>query len=162
MSATRRSTPGPIERDFLEAQRVGRFATVDVDGIPHVVPVCYALVGGSLYVVLDEKPKRVTARRLKRVRNILANPRAALVVDHYEDTDWGRLGWVMARGQAAIIEPGEEHARALRELRRRYPRYSSMDLDQSPMIALRIEKLTSWGRLSPVDEMAPTPRGSSS
>lgn len=157
MPATPPSMPSPIEREFLEAQRVGRLATVDADGMPHVVPVCYALVDGALYVVLDEKPKRVAARALKRVRNILANPRAALVVDHYEDADWSRLGWVMARGQATIIETGEEHAAALRALRRRYPQYRSMELDQSPMIALRIEKLTSWGQLNPVDENAPTP-----
>lgn len=139
--------PNTQQRAFLETQRVGRLATVESGGMPHVVPVCYALVDMTLYVVLDEKPKRVKARSLKRVRNILANPQAALVVDYYEDADWGRLGWVMARGRAEIIEAGDEHATALRELRRRYPRYLSMDLDQSPMIALRIDNVTSWGRL---------------
>jgi coenzyme F420-0:L-glutamate ligase/coenzyme F420-1:gamma-L-glutamate ligase len=146
------SLPNAAERALLETQRVGRLATVDADGMPHVVPVCYALVDRTLYVVLDEKPKRVAARALKRVRNILANPRAALVVDHYEDADWSRLGWVMARGQAEIVEPGEEHAAALRALRGRYPQYLSMDLDQSPMIALRIEKITRWGKPTLIDE----------
>ena len=148
------SLPNAAERALLETQRVGRLATVDADGMPHVVPVCYALVDRTLYVVLDEKPKRVAARALKRVRNILANPRAALVVDHYEDADWSRLGWVMARGQAEIVEPGEEHAAALRALRGRYPQYLSMDLDQSPMIALRIEKITRWGKPTLIDEDA--------
>lgn len=158
MPAARPFTLGSIERDFFEAQRVGRLATVDAEGTPHVVPVCYALVGRALYVVLDEKPKSVPARSLKRVRNLLVNPRAALVVDHYEDADWSRLGWVMARGDASVIEPGEEHAAALRELRRRYPRYRSMDLDQSPMIALRIDKLSGWGQLTAHDENTPRPR----
>jgi len=148
------SLPNAAERALLETQRVGRLATVDADGMPHVVPVCYALVDRTLYVVLDEKPKRVAARALKRVRNILANPRAALVVDHYEDADWSRLGWEMARGQAEIVEPGEEHAAALRALRGRYPQYLSMDLDQSPMIALRIEKITRWGKPTLIDEDA--------
>jgi coenzyme F420-0:L-glutamate ligase/coenzyme F420-1:gamma-L-glutamate ligase len=148
------SLPNAAERALLETQRVGRLATVDADGMPHVVPVCYALVDRTLYVVLDEKPKRVAARALKRVRNILANPRAALVVDHYEDADWSRLGWVMARGQAEIVEPGEEHAAALRALRGRYPQYLSMDLDQSLMIALRIEKITRWGKPTLIDEDA--------
>jgi len=146
------SLPNAAERALLETQRVGRLATVDADGMPHVVPVCYALVDRTLYVVLDEKPKRVAARALKRVRNILANPRAALVVDHYEDADWSRLAWVMARGQAEIVEPGEELAAALRALRGRYPQYLSMDLDQSPMIALRIEKITRWGKPTLIDE----------
>ena len=139
--------PSAQQRAFLEARRVGRLSTIDGDGMPHVVPVCYALIENSIFVILDEKPKRVGARSLKRVRNILNNPRTALVVDHYEDTDWERLGWVMARGHAEIIEPGSEHAEALRELRRRYHQYRAMTLDQSPMIALRIQKIASWGRL---------------
>jgi PPOX class probable F420-dependent enzyme len=138
----------PDQRLFLDTQRVGRLATVDADGAPHVVPVCYALGEGSVHVVLDEKPKRVEARALKRVRNILENPRAALVVDHYQDRDWSRLGWVMVRGGAAILDGGEEHAAALERLRARYKPYQSMDLAQSPVIALRVEKVTSWGNLS--------------
>ena len=161
MEKTPLAEPGTAERAFLEAQRVGRLATVDADGMPHVVPVCYALLDRTLYVVLDEKPKNVAARGLKRVRNILANPRAALVVDHYEDADWSRLGWVMALGAARIIEPGAEHATALRGLRDRYPQYLSMDLDRSPMIALRIEKITRWGQLAPLGENAATSSGAS-
>jgi len=55
-----------------------------------VIPVCFAL-GGDLvqgdviYSVLDQKPKRTSLIRLRRVRNILANPQVALVVDHYEE-----------------------------------------------------------------------------
>lgn len=115
--------------------------------MPHAVPVCFALVGEAAYVVLDGKPKRVAPRALARVRNILANPRAALVVDRYDDTDWSRLGWVMLRGGARIIEPGPEHARALDALRARYPQYREMALSDSPMIALDIAKVTAWGDL---------------
>ena len=135
----------PTQRRFLDTQRGGRLATADVSGAPHVVPVCYALIGGSVFVVLDEKPKRVEARALKRVRNILENPSVALVVDHYEDRDWSRLGWVMLRGRAEVIERGDEHGAALEYLRERYMPYRSMDLDRSPVIVLRVEKVTSWG-----------------
>jgi PPOX class probable F420-dependent enzyme len=132
---------------FLDIQRVGRLATVDGSGMPHVVPVCYARVDDGVYIILDEKPKRVEARALKRVRNILQNPRAALVVDHYDDADWSRLGWVMLRGSAEIIERGVEQAAALAGLRSRYDQYSAMHLEDQPVIALRIEKVTSWGVL---------------
>lgn len=137
----------PDQRLFLDTQRVGRLATVDAGGAPHVVPVCYAVGEESIYVVLDEKPKRVEARVLKRVRNILGNPRVALVVDHYEDEDWSRLGWVMARGKAEIIEFGPEQARALVLLQARYRQYRRMALEVRPMIAMRPEKVTSWGDL---------------
>ncbi len=151
--------PGHEQRAFLEARRTGHLATVDADGMPHVVPVCYALGAETLYIVLDEKPKRAAVRDLKRVRNIRVNPRAALVVDHYDDADWTRLGWVMARGPAEIIEPGAEHTDALVALRRRYPQYRAMALEQNPMIALRIASLTSWGRLDGTAPAAPAGQG---
>ena len=132
---------------FLESQRVARLATVDRSGMPHVVPVCYALDGDAIHVVLDEKPKRVEARALKRVRNILENPNAALVVDHYDDQNWSRLGWIMLRGRAEIIEPGLEQATAIALLRTRYSQYRSMGLEDCPVITLRIERVSDWGVL---------------
>ena len=70
----------------------------------------------------------------------------ALSVDRW-DEDWARLAWVMVRGRAEILEPGAEQTRAIAALRVRYPQYRNMVLDQAPVIALRIERLTSWGAL---------------
>ena len=85
-------------RQFLEAHRVGHLATAGADGAPHVIPVCYALDDEAVYFVADEKPKRRPARELLRLRNLRANPRAALVVDDY-DEDWTRLAYVLVRGR---------------------------------------------------------------
>ena len=101
----------PQVRAFIVSRRVGRLATADANGAPHVVPVCYANDGHHIYSALDRKPKRVEARRLKRVRNILANPDVALVVDDYSD-DWRKLAYVLIQGQAVVLEPGEEQRRA--------------------------------------------------
>ena len=133
------------ERHFLAVSRVGRLATADRHGAPHVVPVCYALDDPALYVTIDEKPKRAD-RPLKRLRNIAENPRIALVVDRY-DEDWSRLGWVMLRGSAEILHGGPEHDRAQTLLRDRYPQYRTMNLGPLPVIALRITRVTSWGDL---------------
>lgn len=114
--------------------------------MPHVVPVCFAIDGGSLYVAIDEKPKRLD-RPLKRVRNILDNPAAAFVVDRYDD-DWSRLGWVMLRGRAEILERGAEHERAQALVVARYPQLRTMRLGGLPVIALRIERAASWGDLT--------------
>jgi PPOX class probable F420-dependent enzyme len=132
---------------FIEAQPVGRLATADEEGRPHVVPVCYARDGASFYIALDAKPKRVAHARLRRVRNILANPRAALVIDRYSD-DWSALAYVLVRGAMALLPPGDaEHARAMALLRQRYPQYLAMPIDEQPAIVLRAESVVAWGAL---------------
>ena len=136
---------------FLDTSRVGHLATADTGGMPHLIPVCYAVGvcadGATLYITVDEKPKRRDIP-LKRVRNILENPLAAFVVDRW-DEDWTRLGWVMLRGRAEILDDGEEHDTAQTLLRARYPQLLGMQIAGYPVIALRIERATSWGNLSP-------------
>ena len=93
------------------------------------------------------KPKRSNGASLKRLRNIAENPAVALVADRYGDEDWSRLGWVMARGNAEILDTGSEHAAAQRLLRNRYPQMEAMELEIHPVIAIRIDRVTSWGDL---------------
>lgn len=132
------------QRRFLAAQRVARLATANAAGRPHVVPICYALSGDTVYFTIDQKPKRKT--RLKRLANLRENPYAALVVDHYEE-DWARLGWVMVHGRAEVLESGPEHDRAQADLRARYPQLAAMRIEGLPVVAIRIERASSWGRL---------------
>ena len=135
------------ERRFLLTQRVGHLATADSRAIPHVVPVCFAISTGTLYIPIDEKPKRVAGSALKRVRNIEGNPMVAIVVDRY-DEDWTRLGWVMLRGRAEILRAGTEHDRAQQLLCSRYRQLAAMQIAEQPVIAVRLERVTSWGDLS--------------
>ena len=133
-------------RRFLEAHRVGHLATAGADGAPHVVPVCYALDDGALYFVADEKPKRRPARELQRLVNLRENPRAALVVDDYDD-DWNRLAWLLVRGPARIETEPTMHARALALLRARYPQYIAMSLDdreRNPVVRIEAARVTLW------------------
>lgn len=134
------------QRQFLEAARVARFATADLNGQPHVVPICYALVEMTVYFSIDEKPKKRPEKQLKRLQNLINNPRAALVVDHYEE-DWARLGWVMLQGQADLLETGPEHDLAQTRLRERYPQLLAMHIEHLPVVALRGDHVSSWGRL---------------
>lgn len=133
--------------DFVNAQRVGRLATADARGNPHVVPVCFVLTDAALYITIDEKPKQASTRPLKRLRNMLENPSVAFVADRYAE-DWTQLGWVMLRGRAEILHAGTEHDRAQDLLRARYPQYCAMALADLPVIALRVERVTSWGNLT--------------
>jgi PPOX class probable F420-dependent enzyme len=134
------------ERRFLAGRKAGHLATADRAGAPHVVPVCFALADEALYITIDEKPKRAGAP-LKRLRNIAENPAVAVVVDRYDD-DWTRLGWVMLRGRAEILAGGEEHARAQALLRSRYRQLNDMQIASLPVIAVRVERVTSWGNLA--------------
>ena len=133
------------EARFLEGCRVAYLATADKRGEPHVVPVCFAVADGSAYITIDQKPKG-DPRALKRLRNIAENPAVALVADHW-DEDWSRLGWVMLRGRAEILDAGAEHDLAQELLRARYPQYRTMELAGLPVIAIRIARATGWGDL---------------
>jgi PPOX class probable F420-dependent enzyme len=134
------------QRRFLDAQRVGRLATADGAGRPHVVPICYALSGDTVYFTIDEKPKKKPAAGLKRLANLRGNPFAALVVDRY-DEDWSRLGWVMLQGRAEVLESGPEHDRAQAALRARYAQLAAMRIEGLPVVAVRVDHVASWGRL---------------
>ncbi len=91
----------------LASAPVGHLSTASKAGAPHVIPVCFALdpqaEESPIYIVLDQKPKRAALIRLRRVRNILENPRVALVVDHY-DADWTQLWYILLTGTAELLE----------------------------------------------------------
>jgi PPOX class probable F420-dependent enzyme len=131
-------------RAFVDRQRVAHLATATADGLPHVVPICFALEGERLYIAIDDKPKRGTPNQLRRVRNILANPRVSIVVDVYSE-DWSRLGFVLIAGTARLIDAGDEHVLAIGALRARYPQYRAMALERRPIIAVDIARTTTWG-----------------
>jgi PPOX class probable F420-dependent enzyme len=119
---------------------VGRLATIDERGRPHLVPLCFALEGDVLYSAVDEKPKRT--RRLKRLQNIRVHPEVAVLVDHYED-DWSRLWWVRLRGTAQVIEDGPKRERALALLAEKYAQYCS-EPPRGPVIVLSVEEWRGW------------------
>ena len=138
---------------FLVRQRVARLATADGSGKPHAVPVCFAVSQKAerIFIALDEKPKSVPASRLRRVRNILENPDVTLVADRYAE-DWSQLAFVMVRGRAGLLEPGDdEHAAAVRLLRGKYHQYERMSIEENPVIEIRAENAVSWGELAAPD-----------
>ena len=151
-------------RQRFAGVRVARLATVGPDGRPHIVPFTFALgstpssaprpvqagpvqagpvqasPGDHIYSAVDAKPK--TSADLRRLRNIRANPRVAVLADHYED-DWGRLWWVRADGQAAILDDPAAMAPALALLAARYPQYRAQP-PGGPVISIRVTRWTGW------------------
>lgn len=140
------------ERRYVESARIGRLATADTEGHPHVVPVCFAFAEGHVVTPIDEKPQRVSPDALRRSRDIEENPRVALVVDHYTE-EWSRLGWVQVRGTATRCSPDEEyHPLAVRALRQKYDQYADHDLEARPLIRIAPGSVRSWGRLERPNE----------
>ena len=129
---------------FIREHRVARLATADGNGRPSVIPICYAFDGEKVYSPIDEKPKRVAAGMLKRVRNIEANPRVSLVIDDYSD-DWSELVYVQISGVADMIDPGQiEHSQAVELLREKYPQYRAMAIDDRPILKITPSRIKRW------------------
>lgn len=130
-------------RRKLDEARVGRLAT-SAGGQPTLVPICFARLGQTIYHVIDKKPKRVAPEQLRRVRNLVANPNAAVLVDQYRE-DWGKLWFILLEGRARLLRSGSEHGRALAALKRKYPQYVRMRLAPDALvIAIDVARHRYW------------------
>ena len=128
-------------RRRVAAARVARLATVDADGHPHVVPICFALDGDRLVSVVDHKPKRST--QLKRLANVAAHPTADVIVDHYDDGDWTALWWVRVSGRAHVVESGASHDAAVKLLARKYQQYL-VNAPAGPVLVIEVDTVRHW------------------
>jgi PPOX class probable F420-dependent enzyme len=129
--------------DRAEAERrvaaapVGRLGTIGPEGRVDLVPCTFALVGDRLVTAVDHKPK--STRRLRRLANVVADPRITLLVDHYDD-DWDQLWWVRLRGRAAVVEAEPERSTAVGPLVAKYPQYA----DRAPDGPAIVATVTDW------------------
>ena len=128
-------------RALFASARVAHLATVDEEGRPHLVPITFALDGDVIRTAVDHKPKRTT--RLRRLRNIAANPRVSVLADHYSD-DWSELWWARADGTARVLESqAPEHAEAVARLADRYEQYRERP-PEGPAIAITVSRWSGW------------------
>jgi PPOX class probable F420-dependent enzyme len=160
--------PEDEARRRFAGARVARLATAGPDGRPHIVPFTFVLSAGAgqgeggggdgefgapdrIYSAVDAKPKSSTGPKsrtgLRRLRNIRANPRVAVLADHYED-DWDRLWWVRADGQAAILDDPAAMDPALALLAGRYPQYRDQP-PPGPVIVIQVARWSGWASRGP-------------
>jgi PPOX class probable F420-dependent enzyme len=131
--------PPPEVLARFAAGRVARLATAPPGG-PRVVPVTFAWhQGAAVWAVDTAKPKR--HRRLRRLDDLAAEPRVAMLVDHYAD-DWAELWWVELVGTAAVVEAEAAEA-ALDALADRYPAYRA-DRPPGPVVAVTPRAWAWW------------------
>jgi PPOX class probable F420-dependent enzyme len=126
-------------RDRFAAARVARLATVSAEGVPHLVPVTFAVHGDVVVFAVDHKPKSTTA--LRRLRNIAENPAVCFLADGYSE-DWSRLWWARADGVARIEPPGAE---PLSWLVAKYEQYAERPPEHA-VVVTDVHTWRSWWR----------------
>jgi uncharacterized protein len=121
------------ELAFLRAHELCRLATSSKAGVPHVVPVIYALDGEDLLVAVDYGTKKL--------KNLKENPRVALVVDEFKPNRG-----LMVEGACEIYEQGKEYLRLLAILFDRFESYrkNPWGEGESPILKIRPVKAVIW------------------
>ncbi len=89
-----------LEKDYLLSKRLGRLATVNKSGRPHVVPIIFSL-GNHDRVVISG----AGFEKSLKFKDILENPNVAFVVDSVRLLPWTPMGLEL-RGTAHVITMG--------------------------------------------------------
>ena len=113
--------PSTAELHYLCSTRLlGRLATSDADGQPHVVPLGWHYDEQSGTFTISGRDFAAT----RKYRNVLANPQAALVVDDVLPPWQPRGVHIQGRAQALAADP---------------------DTGRQALIRITPTKITSWG-----------------
>jgi PPOX class probable F420-dependent enzyme len=127
-------------RELFGSARVARLATVRESGGPHLIPICFALDGDTLFTAVDHKPKRTAD--LARLRNIAAEPRVSVLADLY-DEDWSQLWWARMDGMAEVTDDPAAREHAIGLLRARYVQYTDAPPD-GPVVVVAATTWSGW------------------
>ena len=129
-------------RSRLAAHVHGVLSTLHPERGPDPQPVVYAVsADGHVGVPIDTvKPK--ASSRLQREKNLDADPRGALLIEHWDAEDWTRLWWVRANLEH-VAEPPEELVEELSaRLAETVPQYADRPFHR--VLVCRITRTTGW------------------
>lgn len=131
--------------DRLAANDHGVLATLHATHGADLVPVVYTVMDGHVGVPVDlVKPKAST--RLQRERNLESDPRATLLVEHWDRDDWSALWWVRARlrwlGEDTAAPVSDLAARIADQLADRHVQYRARPFAR--VLVFRIQAVTGW------------------
>ena len=134
---------------LIKSARIGYLATAASNLQPYLTPVVFIVQQNSVFIPLDDKPKTIDVKQLKRVKNIKENPRVSFLVDHY-DEDWTNLWFVMIIGHATLVQEKGRNERTKEEMMRirsmlvkKYSQYTKIGIGKI-YIKIRIEKTIHW------------------
>ncbi len=116
----------PAEISYLKSQRLGRIATVGPNGQPHVVPVGfhYNPEQDTIDVGGQDFSKR------KKFRDVIQNPRVAIVIDDIASVNPWTVRGIEIRGQAEVLMDGGN---------------SIVRGFDAAMFRIKPERIVSWG-----------------
>ena len=134
---------------MITSARIGHLATASSNLQPYVTPAVFILQKNNIIVPLDDKPKTVSVKELRRVKNIEENPKVSFLVDHYEE-DWRNLWFVMIIGYAMLVKPNRRTERLRKEISKihskflkKYSQYNKISVGNF-YIRIKINKTTYW------------------
>jgi PPOX class probable F420-dependent enzyme len=133
-------------RARLAALEHGILCTVHPKRGVDAVPVCYVVDDDGYIGVPVDRVKPKASSRLQRERNLEADPRATLLVEHWDRSDWSRLWWVRAELRWTGKAPADRAASLAARLAERYPQYRDEPFDR--VLVLRIVGVAGWAGTS--------------
>ena len=128
-------------RARLAAHDHAILCTVHAERGVDAVPVVFAVDDDGYVGVPVDLVKPKASLRLQRERNLEADPRATLLIEHWDRDDWSQLWWVRAELRRQADESGRETALAA-GLARRYPQYRDQPFVR--VLVFRIVGVTGW------------------
>ena len=128
-------------RARLTALDHGILCTVHAERGVDAVPVAYVVDEDGYVGVPVDRVKPKASSHLQRERNLEADPRATLLVEHWDRDDWSRLWWVRAELRWQSDAAGRAAALSS-ELAERYPQYRGQPFHR--VLVLRIVGLAGW------------------
>lgn len=133
-------------RARLAAHDHGILCTAHAERGVDAVPVVYVVDDDDYVGVPVDTVKPKASLRLQRERNLEADPRATLLVEHWDPCDWSRLWWVRAELHwQGDTDAGRAAALSAR-LAGRYPQYRDQPFVR--VLTLRIVGMTGWAGTS--------------
>ncbi len=109
---------------------------------PVPVPAVYVLDDDDFVGIPIDRVKPKSSSRLQRERNLEADPRAALLVEHWDPADWSRLWWVRADLRRADDPSPARVSDLAGRLSRAAPQYAEQPFHR--VLVLRIISVTGW------------------
>jgi hypothetical protein len=126
----------------LAAHDHGVLCTLHAERGVDAVPVVYVVDEDGCVGVPVDRVKPKSSSRLQREQNLEADPRAALLVEHWDRDDWARLWWVRAELRWQGDAPAARASDLAARLALTYPQYH--DQPFSRVLVLRVVAVSGW------------------
>lgn len=134
--------PEPDARRLLLAADHGVLSTLHPRRGVDAVPVVYVADQEGFVGIPVDRVKPKASGLLQRERNLLADPRATLLVEYWDRADWSGLWWVRAELHWEGTAEGDRAARMRWMLADRFEQYREQPFER--VLVLRTITVTGW------------------